>query len=79
MTEPAQTSNGGPPPPLQYRQIGDIAVLIIDNPPVNALSLAVRTAIVEALRKTDADPAVKAVVRVRVDHNLGRNAPFLEP
>ena len=64
MTEPTQTSTGGPPTPLQYRQIGDIAVLIIDNPPVNALSLAVRTAIVEALRKTDADRCVKAVVLI---------------
>ncbi len=64
MTEQATGSTGGSATPLQYRQIGDIAVLIIDNPPVNALSLAVRTAIAEAIRKTDADPSVKAVVLI---------------
>ncbi len=39
-----------------------IAVVTIDNPPVNALSNAVRAALVEAVETLDADDQVKAVV-----------------
>ncbi|MEP7030419.1 MAG: enoyl-CoA hydratase/isomerase family protein, partial [Pseudolabrys sp.] len=39
-----------------------IAVITIDNPPVNALSNAVRTGIIAALNQTRDDAAVKAVV-----------------
>jgi 3-hydroxyacyl-CoA dehydrogenase len=41
---------------------GDIAVLTIDNPPVNALSAAVRTGLQEGLHQAAANPAVKALV-----------------
>ena len=41
---------------------GAIAVVTIDNPPVNALSNSVRGALVEAVATLDADDAVKAVV-----------------
>lgn len=41
---------------------GDIAVLAIDSPPVNALSLAVRKGIIDALKHAQDDAAVKAVV-----------------
>ncbi|MCA0343095.1 MAG: enoyl-CoA hydratase/isomerase family protein [Proteobacteria bacterium] len=41
-----------------------IAVVTIDNPPVNALSQALRQALVEAVAKLDADAAVKAVVLI---------------
>jgi 3-hydroxyacyl-CoA dehydrogenase len=40
----------------------EIAVLTLDNPPVNALSAAVRKALWEAAEAVDADPAVAAVV-----------------
>jgi len=49
---------------VQFVQRGDIALLIINNPPVNALSLAVRTAILNALHRTDSDPAVKALILI---------------
>ena len=39
-----------------------IAVVTLDNPPVNALSTAVRTGAVKALQAADADPAVRAIV-----------------
>ena len=39
-----------------------VAVLTIDNPPVNALSAAVRRALVEGLQRAQADPSVEAVV-----------------
>jgi 3-hydroxyacyl-CoA dehydrogenase len=39
-----------------------VAVITLDNPPVNGLGNAVRAGILEHLRKAEADPAVKAVV-----------------
>ena len=41
---------------------GAIAVVTVDNPPVNALSQALRQALVEAVAALDADEVVKAVV-----------------
>jgi 3-hydroxyacyl-CoA dehydrogenase len=41
---------------------GDVAVLVIDHPPVNALSSALRLALKESLDAIMADPAVKAGV-----------------
>lgn len=41
---------------------GAIAVVTIDNPPVNALSQALRKALIEAVATLDTDEAVKAVV-----------------
>ena len=45
-----------------WRLDGEIAVLMIDNPPVNAISAAVRTALVEGVDRAAGDPAVKALV-----------------
>jgi len=41
---------------------GDIAFVRVNNPPVNALSRAVRDGIYDAVTRADADPAVKAIV-----------------
>ncbi|MDB5747681.1 MAG: 3-hydroxyacyl-CoA dehydrogenase, partial [Massilia sp.] len=41
---------------------GSVAVITLNNPPVNGLGLATRTAAVEALRRAEADDTVKAVV-----------------
>lgn len=41
---------------------GDIAVVTIDNPPVNALSEGVRTGLYEAVTHADADDAVKGIL-----------------
>jgi len=41
---------------------GAIAVVTVDNPPVNALSRVLRLALLEAVATLDADEAVKAVV-----------------
>ena len=38
---------------------GDIAVLTLNSPPVNALSAAVRDGIHDGIRQAIADPAVK--------------------
>ena len=49
-------------PPVSYRLESDVAVLEIDHPPVNALSLQVREGLVEGLRRAASEPAVKAIV-----------------
>ena len=41
---------------------GDIAVIVIDNPPVNALSPGVGEGVIDAVKKADADPALRAMV-----------------
>ena len=46
----------------QYTTNGAVAVITLDNPPVNGLGLATRSAIVDALRRAQQDDAVKAIV-----------------
>ena len=46
----------------QFAVSDGIAVLMIDNPPVNALSQAVRAALLEAVGRTAADGEVRALV-----------------
>ena len=43
---------------------GDIAVLTINSPPVNALSERVREGIRDGIRRAEADPAAKAIVLI---------------
>ncbi|GAB4353085.1 MAG: 3-hydroxyacyl-CoA dehydrogenase NAD-binding domain-containing protein [Oricola sp.] len=45
-----------------YEVDDGVAVITIDNPPVNALGFAVRRAIIDAMDRAEADPAVAAVV-----------------
>jgi 3-hydroxyacyl-CoA dehydrogenase len=48
--------------PVACERQGDIAVVSIDNPPVNALSAGIRDAVVDAVILAAADPAVVGVV-----------------
>ena len=43
---------------------GDIAVLTVNSPPVNALSAEVRNGIKEGMEKAGADPNAKAIVLI---------------
>ncbi|HEX4619773.1 MAG TPA: 3-hydroxyacyl-CoA dehydrogenase NAD-binding domain-containing protein [Steroidobacteraceae bacterium] len=47
---------------VNYRAAGDVAILEIANPPVNALSFAVREGLMEGLARASADAAIAAVV-----------------
>jgi 3-hydroxyacyl-CoA dehydrogenase len=47
---------------VAYAVEGDVAVLTVNYPPVNALSYATRTGIWEGLDQAEADDAVKAIV-----------------
>ncbi|WP_373832856.1 enoyl-CoA hydratase/isomerase family protein, partial [Delftia acidovorans] len=46
----------------EYKVDGAIAVITLNNPPVNGLGLSTRRGIVEGLDKAYSDPAVKAIV-----------------
>ncbi len=45
-----------------YEVRGDVAVISLDNPPVNGLGYETRLGIVNGARQALADPAVKAIV-----------------
>lgn len=45
-----------------YAVHGSVAVISLNNPPVNGLGLATRTAAIEGIRRAEADDAVTAVV-----------------
>jgi 3-hydroxyacyl-CoA dehydrogenase len=47
---------------VNYALEGDVAVLTLSNPPVNALSLALRTGLMQGLERAAADAAVNAIV-----------------
>ena len=49
---------------VTFTKQGRIGIATVDNPPVNALSHAVRSGLVEAVAKADADPEVKALVLI---------------
>jgi 3-hydroxyacyl-CoA dehydrogenase len=46
----------------EYKVNGDVAVITLNNPPVNGLGHATRTAVVEGMKKALDDKAVKAIV-----------------
>ena len=48
--------------PISTRHHGDVLIIESNNPPVNALSAAVRQGLVEAIEQAEADEKVKAVV-----------------
>ncbi|HWA36582.1 MAG TPA: 3-hydroxyacyl-CoA dehydrogenase NAD-binding domain-containing protein [Burkholderiales bacterium] len=48
----------------QYSVRDGIAVITLNNPPVNGLGNALRAGVMESLKKAEADPAVRAVVLI---------------
>lgn len=48
--------------PVQYLCVDRIVTLTLNSPPVNALNIAVRSGLWQALEKAQADPEVKAVI-----------------
>ena len=47
---------------IHYTVDGEVAVLTIDNPPVNALNMAIRGGLLEAVQRAMADAAIQAIV-----------------
>ncbi|MBC7803151.1 MAG: enoyl-CoA hydratase/isomerase family protein [Candidatus Parcubacteria bacterium] len=55
-----------------------IAVITMDNPPVNSMSAANRAVVGEGLRKAEADPAVKAIVLIGSEKAFSGGAEIRE-
>jgi 3-hydroxyacyl-CoA dehydrogenase len=49
---------------VRYERRGEVAVVTVDNPPVNALSSSVRQGLADALADAKLDDAVKAIVMI---------------
>ena len=47
---------------VSYKVDGNVAVVTINNPPVNAFGFDVRNGVIEAMNRAEADPAVTCVV-----------------
>ena len=62
----------------QYAVNGEIAVITMDNPPVNGLGHPLRTGIAEGLRRAQLDPAVKAIVLTGVARAFSGGADIRE-
>jgi len=49
---------------VAYGQQGAVAVLTVDNPPVNALSVGVRQGLIDGIKRAVGDPAIAAIVLI---------------
>src|SRR5271165_5146811 len=49
-------------PPVRIEHAGEVALVLIDHPPVNALSHPVRVALLDAVQRLAEAPGVRAVV-----------------
>ena len=70
--------NSGANAQVTRTQHGDILLVTIDNPPVNALGVDVRRGLQEAIEAADADTAVKAVLIVGAGRNFIGGADIRE-
>ncbi len=50
--------------PVRFETVGEIGIITIDHPPVNALGPGVSEGIIEALNAGNADPAIAAMVLI---------------
>jgi 3-hydroxyacyl-CoA dehydrogenase len=64
--------------PVSTRRHGDVAIVLANNPPVNALSAAVRRGLVEAIEAAEADDAVNAIVLACEGHTFFAGADIKE-
>src|SRR6266403_6379909 len=63
---------------VNYDIDGDIAVMTVDNPPVNVLSFTVRAGLYEGVTRAEADDRVKATVIVCAGRSFVAGADITE-
>ena len=66
------------PGPVTFAREGDVFVVTIDNPPVNALGVDVRRGLVAAIEAAEADAGAKAVLIVGAGRNFIAGADIRE-
>ena len=64
--------------PVTTRRHGPVLVVLVDNPPVNALSVDVRCGLMSAIDAAESDPAVAAVLIVGAGRNFIAGADIRE-
>ena len=64
--------------PAEYSTRGAVAVITLNNPPVNGLGHALRRGIVDGLDRAAADPGVKAVVLTGAGKGFSAGADIRE-
>ncbi|MDB6160225.1 MAG: 3-hydroxyacyl-CoA dehydrogenase, partial [Gammaproteobacteria bacterium] len=62
----------------RYETRDGVAVITLDNPPVNGLGLATRTGIVEGIDRARGDPAVTAIVITGAGRTFSAGADIRE-
>jgi 3-hydroxyacyl-CoA dehydrogenase len=62
----------------EYKVHGDVAVITMNNPPVNGLGYATRVAIAAGVDQANADPAVKAIVLTGAGKSFSGGADIKE-
>src|SRR5688572_11621992 len=72
------TTLPAPAPVVRSTRHGDVLCITIDNPPVNAISSAVRRGLKEAVEAADADAGVKAILIVGEGANFVAGADIRE-
>ncbi|MGR4871302.1 3-hydroxyacyl-CoA dehydrogenase NAD-binding domain-containing protein [Variovorax sp. LARHSF232] len=72
------TTLPAPAPVVRSARHGDVLCITIDNPPVNAISSAVRRGLKEAVEAADADAGVKAILIVGEGANFVAGADIRE-
>ncbi|RDE09570.1 3-hydroxyacyl-CoA dehydrogenase NAD-binding domain-containing protein [Pelagibacterium lacus] len=58
------------PSPIRLERQGAVAVIIIDNRPINVGSHAVRTGLLDAIKAIDTDPSIKGAVLIGGDRSF---------
>lgn len=64
--------------PVTIERHGDIALVTLRNPPVNAISHAVRSALLQAIVEADEDKTIRAIVLHGAGHNFIAGADIRE-
>src|SRR5262249_57389248 len=64
--------------PVTLRRDGNVGVVTVDNPPVNAIKTAVRVGLIAKLNEAKADPGIAAVVLACAGRTFMAGAPTPE-
>jgi 3-hydroxyacyl-CoA dehydrogenase len=62
----------------QYQVHGDVAIITLNNPPVNGLGLSTRQGIADGMAKANADAAVKSIIITGADKAFSGGADIKE-
>src|SRR5215831_4137194 len=65
-------------PIAELQRHGDVAVIVVDNPPVNTITAAARAAMTDALKQVAADRSIRAVLLRCVGNNFFTGADINE-